>query len=110
MNFTCKSISEKSQYSLLFIPMLAVYLPTIFYPVTDEIGSNVSFRPPGYVFAIVWPILLFLLGISWFIRRKKKYAINFIYILLIILLISLIQTYEKDCLTEVFHRKKRCYF
>lgn len=86
MNFTCKSISEKSQYSLLFIPMLAVYLPTIFYPVTDEIGSNVSFRPPGYVFAIVWPVLLLFLGISWFIRRKKGYIINFIYILLIILL------------------------
>jgi len=86
MKITCTSIIEKSQYSLLFIPMLAVYLPTIFYPVTDEIGSNVSFRPPGYVFAIVWPILLFLLGISWFIRRKKKYAINLIYILLIILL------------------------
>jgi len=86
MKITCTSIIEKSQYSLLFIPMLAVYLPTIFYPVTDEIGSNVSFRPPGYVFAIVWPILLFLLGISWFIRRKKKYAINLIYVLLIVLL------------------------
>ena len=86
MKITCTSIIEKGQYSILFIPMLAVYLPTIFYPVTDEIGSNVSFRPPGYVFAIVWPILLFLLGISWFIRRKKKYAINLIYVLLIILL------------------------
>ena len=81
-----KIIIEKSQYLLLFIPMFAVYLPTVFYPVTDEIGSNVSFRPPGYVFAIVWPILLFLLGISWYVRRKMGYMINGVYIILIILL------------------------
>lgn len=79
-------IIEKSQYALLFIPMLTVYLPTLVYPVTDEIGNNVSFRPPGYVFAIVWPILLFLLGISWYIRRKMGYFVNSVYILLLILL------------------------
>ena len=79
-------------YSLLFLPMLAVYLPTVFYPVTDEIGKNVSFRPPGYVFAIVWPILLFFLGISWFRGRNynKLININILYILLIILLAILI--------------------
>ena len=79
-------IIEKSHYALLFIPMLAVYLPTIVYPVTEEIGKNVSFRPPGYVFAIVWPILLFLLGISWYIRRKMGYIVNSVYIILILLL------------------------
>tara|TARA_B100001094_G_C17973577_1_gene691579 strand:- start:19 stop:483 length:465 start_codon:yes stop_codon:yes gene_type:complete len=85
-NFFKNNILEKSQYALLFIPMLAVYLPTIVYPVTEEIGNNVSFRPPGYVFAIVWPILLFLLGISWYVRRKMGYFINSVYILLIVLL------------------------
>ena len=81
-----KKIIEKSQYRLLFIPMIAVYLPTIVYPVTEEIGNKVSFRPPGYVFAIVWPLLLLLLGFSWFMRRKMGYLINSIYILLVILL------------------------
>ena len=82
----CDNFFYISQYSLIFLPMLAVYLPTVFYPVTDEIGGNVPFRPPGYVFAIVWPILLLLLGISWFVRRKKGMNINLIYILLTILL------------------------
>lgn len=84
-NFKNK-IFEKLEYTLLFIPILAVYLPTITYPVTKEIGNNVSFRPPGYVFAIVWPILLLLLGISWFVSRKMGYFINSVYILLIVLL------------------------
>ena len=84
-NFKNKKI-EKLEYTLLFIPIFAVYLPTIAYPVTEEIGNNVTFRPPGYVFAIVWPILLLLLGISWFVRRKIGYFINSVYILLIVLL------------------------
>jgi tryptophan-rich sensory protein len=79
-------IIKKLEYSLLFIPMLAVYLPTILYPVTNEVGSNISFRPPGYVFAIVWPILLILLGINWFNRRKISKFLNSIYVLLIFLL------------------------
>lgn len=79
-------IIKKLEYSLLFIPMLAVYLPTTLYPVTNEVGSNISFRPPGYVFAIVWPILLILLGINWFNRRKTSKFLNIIYIILILLL------------------------
>tara|TARA_Y100000992_G_scaffold241658_1_gene172546 strand:- start:12065 stop:12529 length:465 start_codon:yes stop_codon:yes gene_type:complete len=79
-------IVKKLEYSILFIPMLAVYLPTILYPVTNEVGSNISFRPPGYVFAIVWPILLILLGINWFNRRKISIILNIIYTVLTILL------------------------
>lgn len=73
-------------YLLLIIPNIAVYLPTILYPVEQNVGNEVSFRPPGYVFAIVWPILLTLLGISWFVRRKLGLYLNFVYILLVFLL------------------------
>lgn len=75
-----------SQYFLLFIPLISVYIPTVAYPVTNEIGSEVPFRPPGYVFAIVWPILLILLGISWFKKRKLGWIINILYTLLTVLL------------------------
>ena len=84
MNFN--SVSEISQYLILFIPLVSVYIPTVAYPVTEEIGNNVPFRPPGYVFAIVWPVLLILLGISWFKKRKMGYLVNFLYSLLTILL------------------------
>ena len=56
------------------------------FPITKDVGNNVSFRPPGYVFAIVWPILLILLGISWFVRRNMGFFINSIYTLLVFLL------------------------
>ena len=75
-------------YLVFFIPGLAVYLPTIFYPVDDTYGKTVPFRPPGYVFAIVWPILLILLGISWVLSFKPRLdkLVNSMYIILVILL------------------------
>lgn len=79
-------ITINSKYLILFIPLLAVYLPTTVYPVTNDIGSDISFRPPGYVFAIVWPILLTLLGINWFLNRNISSLLNIIYSILIILL------------------------
>ena len=86
MEINKECLKDKAQYLLIFVPMLAVYLPTTLYPVTDQVGSDVSFRPPGYVFAIVWPILLLLLGISWFVRRKNGFFINSIYSILCLLL------------------------
>lgn len=81
-------IKKKLYYLVFFIPSLAVYIPTIIYPVDESYGSNIPFRPPGYVFAIVWPILLILLGISWVLSLKNKIdrTINISYILLVILL------------------------
>ena len=81
-------IKKKLYYLVFFIPSLAVYVPTILYPVNDSYGENIPFRPPGYVFAIVWPILLILLGISWVLSLKNKIdrTINILYIALVILL------------------------
>lgn len=80
------NINKYGRYLILFIPLLAVYLPTTIYPVTNDIGSDISFRPPGYVFAIVWPILLTLLGINWFLNRNISNKLNVIYSILVILL------------------------
>ena len=52
-------------YYYLIIPLIAVFAVSTIFPVTQKAGINVSFRPPPYVFAIVWPILLLLLGYSW---------------------------------------------
>ena len=80
------NLEKYSKYLIIFVPMITVYIPTISYPATNTIGSNVSFRPPGVVFAIVWPILLTLLGISWFQRINMNKFINSIYSTLTILL------------------------
>jgi tryptophan-rich sensory protein len=67
---------------IYFIPLISVYLCSLISPVTKDAGKDISFRPPPYVFAIVWPILLLLLGYSWSLRQD----ISYLYIILTILL------------------------
>ena len=42
--------------------------------VGNNAGNIVKFRPPSFVFGIVWPVLFSLFGISWAIAmREAKY-------------------------------------
>ena len=54
----------------LFIPMISVYLVGSFFPVNSRITKAIPYRPPGWVFGVVWPVLLFLIGYSWTLRPK----------------------------------------
>jgi len=65
----------------LFLPILFVYIPSIFFPINNA-GSNIPFRPPPITFAIVWPILLILVGISWYNRIYLSIYYLFLSILL----------------------------
>lgn len=74
-------IKDYLKYLVFLIPLLFVYLPSQFFPVNNA-GSMVPFRPPPITFAIVWPILLILIGFSWF----KRLNLTFFYFILCILL------------------------
>jgi tryptophan-rich sensory protein len=54
----------------------------MYYPVDDKTGKKVWFRPPGWVFGIVWPILLTLTGYSWFLTPEKTQYYTILTILL----------------------------
>ena len=49
------------KYLLIFIPLIFVYIIGNFYSVKDYSSKNIPFKPPDYVFGIVWPILLLLI-------------------------------------------------
>lgn len=57
------------KYFYLIIPMLCVYISGAYYSIkeNEEKTKELWFKPPDYVFGIVWPILLALIGYSWFI-------------------------------------------
>ena len=69
------------KYSTIIIPSIVIFTISQFFMIKDA-GSDVPFRPPAIVFAIVWPILLLLLGISWYLRTN----LSIYYIILIVLL------------------------
>ena len=58
------------KYLYLIIPTISVYIVSIYYPVRNNAGKELWFRPPAYVFSIVWPVLLALIGYSWFLQPK----------------------------------------
>ena len=55
----------------LFYPMIAGFVVSNFCKMVRS-GVNVKFRPPPYVFGIVWPILYILLGLSWINSNPDK--------------------------------------
>tara|TARA_B100001769_G_scaffold91139_1_gene69929 strand:+ start:2863 stop:3255 length:393 start_codon:yes stop_codon:yes gene_type:complete len=57
-------------YIYLLLPMISVYLSGLFFPIAKDSGKNIPFRPPSWVFGVVWPILLLLIGYSWVLRPK----------------------------------------
>ena len=61
------NLKDYLKYLVFIIPALIVYIPSIFYPLNNA-GEKIPFRPPGYIFGIVWPILFLLIGFSWFNR------------------------------------------
>ena len=56
----------------LYIPFLYGYFMTIICPIIDK--TNFKSKPPPIVFAIVWPILYFLLGYSWTVLQNHEYT------------------------------------
>ena len=50
---------------LIFIPLIAGFATNAICPVKDA-GDSVSWRPPGWVFAVIWPILYILSGLAWY--------------------------------------------
>jgi len=66
----------------LFIPLIAVNGIAFLYPLSKDSGEKLWFRPPPYVFAIVWPILLLLIGYSWYLRPKLVFFYTYLTILL----------------------------
>jgi translocator protein len=69
----------------------------------DNSGKSVKFRPPGYIFGIVWPILYILFGLSWVFSHKdiKGIWIDILYIILSIVIVSWILFYSCLSLKKV---------
>jgi|MDTB01.2.fsa_nt_gb tryptophan-rich sensory protein len=56
---------------LFLLPILSGFVMSAICPVSSTSGDKVPFRPPSWVFGVVWFILYILLGLSWVIARHQ---------------------------------------
>jgi len=56
---------SKIRLGKLFFAMFIGYLVSLKCKMNNRSGSSVKFRPPSYIFGIVWPVLYLLIGFSW---------------------------------------------
>ena len=59
------------EYIPIIIPGLSGYTTSMFCNVSKTSGAQVSFRPPAFIFSIIWPLLYLLFGFSWYFARKS---------------------------------------
>ena len=99
-------IGSKENIIRFFFPMFISYLVSIKCKMDKNSGSSVKFRPPGYIFGIVWPILFTLIGLSWVnsASKLKSRLSDILYLSLSLLLASWIIVYS--CMKD---KKKAVY-
>ena len=70
------------QISRLLYPMIIGFIVSSQCKMGKDSGKSIKFRPPGYIFGIVWPILYILLGLSWInsIKNTKNPWIDKMYL------------------------------
>ena len=76
------NINNFTDLVLLLLPMVSGYAVSLICGPSKNAGKSVKFRPPSWVFGVVWPILYLLLGYSW--TQSREYSVY--YFLLIVLL------------------------
>lgn len=99
-------IGSKENIIRFVFPMFISYLVSIKCKMDKNSGSSVKFRPPGYIFGIVWPILFTLIGLSWVnsANKLKSRISDILYLSLSLLLASWIIVYS--CMKD---KKKAVY-
>jgi benzodiazapine receptor len=73
---------------IILIPSVLGYGISMICPITKNAGQKVPFRPPSYVFAIVWPILFLLLGISMMLAYRKNLNLFWLYLITTVVIVS----------------------
>lgn len=56
----------------LYFPGTAITLTNYICKTSPLSGSSVKFRPPGWVFALIWPFLYVLIGVTWWMSERDQ--------------------------------------
>ena len=92
-------LSKKTDIFYFLFPLISGYITAAFCPMKKNSGANIKFRPPAYVFAIVWPILYLLIGYAWV--NAKKYTMWYLALSLSLCLWLVVYSCQKNKLGAI---------
>ena len=72
MNLLRNLLNNKTDIFYLLFPLISGYITISICPMKKNSGSSVKFRPPSYVFGIVWPILYLMIGYAWINAKEHS--------------------------------------
>lgn len=93
-------INNVEDFIYLLLPLIAGYSVSWFCGPNKNSGSTVKFRPPGWIFGIVWPILYLLIGLAWV--NSKQQTIYFAILNLFLCLWLIIYGCKKDKIGGIY--------
>jgi len=79
---------------LLLTPIATGYATSAICGMNRDAGKSVKARPPGWVFAVVWPVLYLLIGYSWASLYRDGVWVNILFALNTLALILWIVVYS----------------
>ena len=56
----------------LFLPAILISTTSALCPNLKSSGASVPFRPPGWIFAVVWPLLYMTTGYAWIMSEEDN--------------------------------------
>ena len=72
-NYYMEIYKKLPDFFYILFPIISGYITIYFCPMTNKKTKKLNFRPPNYIFAIVWPILYLLLGFAWL--KSKEFTV-----------------------------------
>lgn len=70
-------MNNTKEWLMFFSPMIASYAVMSQCNIDKKAGSVVKFRPPAWVFGVVWPMLFLCLGYSFVLTSRTKEFVYF---------------------------------
>jgi len=77
-------INNKKDIIYLLLPLISGYITSFFCSPNNKSGLSVKFRPPSWVFGIIWPILYLLIGLAWV--NSKEQTLYFLFLIIFLCL------------------------
>ena len=76
---------------VFLLPLIVGFGTGMICHTKSSAGSSVKFRPPPWVFSVVWTLLYLMIGLSWLLSLRaqggqSQLLINVLYIQLIVIL------------------------